>query len=104
MCGSSLADNTRFTVLIGSIVTVSEYPAQTELRERIDQYFDFCATKGFRPGIETLCLALGGISRQSFLFRVSPSVTIPLNYQLLPCILLAAVRLADYLENCCFSL
>ncbi|WP_289773411.1 hypothetical protein [Phocaeicola sartorii] len=38
---------------------------ETELRERIDQYFDFCATKGFRPGIETLCLALGGISRQS---------------------------------------
>lgn len=38
---------------------------EAELQERIDQYFDFCATKGFRPGIETLCLALGGISRQS---------------------------------------
>ncbi|MCM1189374.1 MAG: hypothetical protein NC541_08765 [bacterium] len=38
---------------------------EAELKERINQYFDFCAAKGFRPGIETLCLALGGISRQS---------------------------------------
>lgn len=31
---------------------------EAELQERIDQYFEFCAEKGFRPGIETLCIAL----------------------------------------------
>ena len=30
-----------------------------ELKERIDEYFKFCADKDFRPGIESLCLSLG---------------------------------------------
>lgn len=29
-----------------------------EVRERIDDYFQFCQEKGFRPAIESLCLAL----------------------------------------------
>ena len=36
-----------------------------ELRERIDSYFEFCADRQFRPGIESLCLSLG-TSRQNF--------------------------------------
>ena len=36
-----------------------------ELKMRIDGYFDFCASKNFRPGIESLCLALS-TSRQNF--------------------------------------
>ena len=35
-------------------------PTSTEeLKERIDDYFMFCADKDFRPGIESLCLSLG---------------------------------------------
>ncbi len=37
---------------------------EAELQERIDQYFNFCAERGFRPGIETLCLSLS-CTRQS---------------------------------------
>lgn len=37
----------------------------TELKERIDNYFSFCADHQFRPGIESLCLSLG-TSRQNF--------------------------------------
>ena len=29
-----------------------------EVQERIDQYFQFCAQSGVRPGIESLCLSL----------------------------------------------
>ena len=36
-----------------------------ELRQRIDTYFQFCADRNFRPGIETLCLSIG-VSRQGF--------------------------------------
>lgn len=36
-----------------------------ELEQRIDTYFEFCAKRNFRPGIESLCLALG-TSRQNF--------------------------------------
>lgn len=35
-----------------------ETETETELKKRIDLYFDFCAEKGFRPGIETMCVAL----------------------------------------------
>lgn len=31
---------------------------EQELRERIDDYFAFCEERGFRPGVETLCVAL----------------------------------------------
>jgi hypothetical protein len=31
----------------------------TELKKRIDSYFEFCANEDFRPGIESLCLSLG---------------------------------------------
>lgn len=30
----------------------------TEVQERIDQYFQFCEDSGCRPGIESLCLSL----------------------------------------------
>lgn len=36
----------------------------TELKDRINNYFAFCEERGFRPGIESLCLALS-ISRQT---------------------------------------
>lgn len=36
-----------------------------ELKERIGQYFDFCADRNFRPGIESLSLALG-VNRTTF--------------------------------------
>ena len=39
--------------------------AVAELKERIDEYFIFCGTVGFRPGFESLSLALG-VSRQMF--------------------------------------
>lgn len=32
---------------------------EEQLKERIKQYFDFCANNDFRPGIESLALALG---------------------------------------------
>lgn len=35
-----------------------------ELALRIDNFFSFCADNGFRPGIESLCLALD-VSRQT---------------------------------------
>ena len=35
-----------------------------ELSLRIDNFFSFCANNGFRPGVESLCLALG-VSRQT---------------------------------------
>lgn len=38
---------------------------EIELQERINQYFEFCAERGFRPGIETMCLALS-CTRQCF--------------------------------------
>ena len=31
---------------------------EQELKERIDDYFLFCEDRGFRPGVETLCVAL----------------------------------------------
>lgn len=37
----------------------------TELQQRIDDYFRFCAENNLRPGIESLSLSLG-VSRQSF--------------------------------------
>ena len=36
-----------------------------ELKRRIGQYFDFCADRNFRPGIESLSLALG-VNRTTF--------------------------------------
>ena len=36
-----------------------------ELKERIDDYFNFCVDNQFRPGIESLCLSLS-TSRQNF--------------------------------------
>ena len=36
------------------------------LKERIDDYFEFCANSGLRPGVETLRCALGGVSRTTF--------------------------------------
>lgn len=35
-----------------------------ELKARIDQYFEFCGNRGFRPGVEALCLSLN-ITRQT---------------------------------------
>ena len=32
---------------------------ENELKSRISEYFEFCASRDFRPGIESLCLALG---------------------------------------------
>ncbi|MCM1223384.1 MAG: hypothetical protein NC548_53945 [Lachnospiraceae bacterium] len=37
---------------------------EAELQQRIDEYFTFCANRGFRPGIESLCVALS-CTRQS---------------------------------------
>lgn len=41
----------------------------TELNERIEQYFNFCGQSSIKPGVESLCLALH-ISRTTF-FRWS---------------------------------
>lgn len=38
---------------------------EEELKERIHKYFDFCANSDFRPGIESLSLALG-VDRTTF--------------------------------------
>ena len=38
---------------------------EEELKERIHKYFDFCANNDFRPGIESLSLALG-VDRTTF--------------------------------------
>lgn len=38
---------------------------EEELKERIQKYFDFCANHDFRPGIESLSLALG-VDRTTF--------------------------------------
>lgn len=38
-----------------------------ELRERIDEYFMFCQSRGWRPGFESLALALN-VSRQTVFY------------------------------------
>lgn len=38
---------------------------EEQLRERIQKYFEFCATNNFRPGVESLSLALG-VNRTTF--------------------------------------
>ena len=38
---------------------------EEELKRRIDQYFHFCRERNFRPGIESLCSAIG-TNRKTF--------------------------------------
>lgn len=54
--------------IINCIMDLSDHgkPQTTEeLKQRIDDYFLFCGTKNFRPGVESLSLSLG-ISRVTF--------------------------------------
>ena len=53
---------------VSSLVELSNegIPQNTEeLKQRISDYFQFCAERAMRPGIETLSLALS-VSRQTF--------------------------------------
>lgn len=44
---------------ISELARFGKPETEDELKERIHQYFSFCADKNFRPGIESLALALG---------------------------------------------
>lgn len=44
---------------ISELATYGKPENEEQLKERIKQYFDFCADNNFRPGVESLSLALG---------------------------------------------
>ncbi|WP_026661677.1 terminase small subunit [Butyrivibrio proteoclasticus] len=44
---------------ISELATFGKPENEEQLKERIKQYFDFCANNNFRPGVESLSLALG---------------------------------------------
>lgn len=53
---------------VGSLIQLSKQgipKTDNELSQRLDNYFAFCVERSMRPGIESLCLALG-TSRQTF--------------------------------------
>ena len=61
-------NGTEFTKeAVASLMDLSEQgkpKADEELQQRISDFFRFCCDRGFRPGVEALCLALS-ISRQT---------------------------------------
>ena len=62
-------DPSKVTAVVTSLRELSNRgkpESNLALKERIDDYFEFCANSGLRPGIETLRCALGGVSRTTF--------------------------------------
>lgn len=55
----------KITVCLQELNQLGKPKTLEELQDRIDRYFDFCVDHEFRPGIESLCMALH-ITRTTF--------------------------------------
>lgn len=61
------AELTKQVQLFAELKNWKPCTSDEEVEERIQQYFEFCAAHSLRPGVESLCLALGVRSRQTLL-------------------------------------
>ncbi|WP_026667180.1 terminase small subunit [Butyrivibrio sp. AE2005] len=50
---------------ISAMASMEKPQSEGELKERIKMYFDYCKNNSFRPGVESLSLALG-VDRSTF--------------------------------------
>lgn len=50
---------------IAELASYGKPESEEELKQRIQQFFDFCADNDFRPGVEALALSLG-VNRTTF--------------------------------------
>lgn len=73
---------------------------EQQLEQRFDSYFSYCISHDLRPGIESMCLALG-ISRQTFNNWISGKTTRSLEW-INQCVLAKQICIA-FLESASLS-